>query len=158
MLATTEFQVTEKSVADIQVATVRWKGRYDETGAAIGRVARQAGRHASGPPFNLYHDADYKEEGADVETGFPVSGMKSGNDVTVKILPGGKCVSLIHRGPYGEIGRSYQRVFDYITEKRYEPGLPSREIYLKGPGMIFRGNPKNYLTEIQVFIYDKEEA
>jgi hypothetical protein len=31
---------------------------------------------------------------------------------------------------------------------------PTREIYYKGPGMIFRGNPKNYLTEIQMLIKD----
>jgi effector-binding domain-containing protein len=30
--------------------------------------------------------------------------------------------------------------------------LPSREVYLKGPGIIFRGNPKKYLTEIQILI------
>jgi hypothetical protein len=29
---------------------------------------------------------------------------------------------------------------------------PTREIYLKGPGMIFKGNPENYLTEIQIMI------
>lgn len=28
--------------------------------------------------------------------------------------------------------------------------LPTREVYVKGPGMIFKGNPKNYLTEIQL--------
>jgi hypothetical protein len=28
--------------------------------------------------------------------------------------------------------------------------MPTREVYLKGPGMIFKGNPKNYLTEIQI--------
>ena len=26
---------------------------------------------------------------------------------------------------------------------------PIREIYIKGPRMIFRGNPKKYITEIQ---------
>jgi len=137
---------------------VRWKGRYDETGGFIGRVARYVGRHTAGPAFNLYYDGDYKEEGADIETGFPVSGMKSTDEVTVKVLPGGRCVSLVHRGPYGEIGRSYQRVYDYLAEKGHEPSLPLREIYVKSPGMIFRGNPKNYLTEIQVFICGKEEA
>jgi hypothetical protein len=25
-----------------------------------------------------------------------------------------------------------------------------REVYVKGPGLIFKGNPKNYLTEIQL--------
>lgn len=27
---------------------------------------------------------------------------------------------------------------------------PTREVYGKGPGLIFNGNPKNYLTEIQL--------
>ena len=31
-----------------------------------------------------------------------------------------------------------------------EPPPAVREVYLKGPGMIFKGNPKNYLTEIQL--------
>jgi hypothetical protein len=30
--------------------------------------------------------------------------------------------------------------------------FPMREIYVKGPGMILRGNPKNYLTEIQILV------
>jgi hypothetical protein len=30
--------------------------------------------------------------------------------------------------------------------------VPCREVYIKGPGMIFKGNPKNYLTEIQLMI------
>ena len=29
---------------------------------------------------------------------------------------------------------------------------PTREVYIKGPGMIFKGNPAKYLTEIQVMI------
>ena len=38
----------------------------------------------------------------------------------------------------------------FLQRKGLQPGVPSREIYIKGPGMIFRGNPKKYLTEIQV--------
>lgn len=67
-------------------------------------------------------------------------------------LPGGKAVSLIHKGPYETISRSYEKVMAYIKEKGYTPKLPIREIYLKGPGMIFKGNPQNYLTEIQFLI------
>jgi len=29
---------------------------------------------------------------------------------------------------------------------------PTRAIYIKGPGMIFKGNPKKYLTEIQMVV------
>ena len=67
-------------------------------------------------------------------------------------LPGGKCVALLHRGPWDELGRSYTKILDYVKEKGYETLLPSREVYLKGPGMIFRGNPRKYLTEIQILV------
>ena len=40
-------------------------------------------------------------------------------------------------------------------EHDYGVILPSREIYLKGPGMIFRGNPKKYVTEIQLLVTSK---
>ena len=65
-------------------------------------------------------------------------------------MPATRCVSLIHRGPYEQLGRSYARVFEYIKQKGLEVVMPTREIYVKGPGMLFRGNPKKYVTEIQI--------
>ena len=47
---------------------------------------------------------------------------------------------------------SYEKALAYVKEKGYKLAVPCREIYLKGPGMIFKGNPKNYLTEIQLMI------
>ena len=41
---------------------------------------------------------------------------------------------------------------NYCKEKDIKYKLPTREIYKKGPGMIFKGNPKKYITEIQVFV------
>ena len=56
----------------------------------------------------------------------------------------------MHQGPYETLGRSYQRVLEYIKTQGHETQLPTREVYIKGPGMIFKGNPKKYLTEIQI--------
>ncbi|MDP6447730.1 MAG: GyrI-like domain-containing protein [Pirellulaceae bacterium] len=67
-------------------------------------------------------------------------------------MPGGRCATLLHRGPYEEIGRAYAKIIAYINERGYTVALPTREVYLKGPGMIFRGNPQNYLTEIQMIV------
>ncbi len=74
--------------------------------------------------------------------------------IEVRDLPGGHCVALVHKGPYDEMGRSYAKVFDYIKEHGHQVEMPTREVYLKGPGMIFKGNPKRYLTEIQVLFLD----
>ena len=74
--------------------------------------------------------------------------------IAIRQLPGGRCVALLHKGPYDRLGQSYAKVLDYVRGKGYDVQVPTREIYHKGPGIIFRGNPKNYLTEIQLLIDD----
>lgn len=158
MAKESQFDIEEKTVEPIQVASIRWKGAYSETGKAFGLLGRKAGRKIRGTPFNLYYVQEFMEKDADVESCFPVLDGEGLKGVEVKTLPGGKCVSLVHQGPYEQIGRSYAKVTDYIKEKRYKSVTPSREIYLKGPGMIFKGNPKNYLTEIQIFLEGKGKS
>ena len=85
----------------------------------------------------------------------PVRKGKAVEGISVRELPGGRCVSLLHKGPYEQLGRSYAKILTYLKDKGYECVLPTREVYLKGPGMIFKGNPKNYLTEIQMMVKDK---
>ncbi|TFG80563.1 MAG: hypothetical protein E4H23_02030 [Chrysiogenales bacterium] len=63
-------------------------------------------------------------------------------------LVGGKALTLIHYEPYEELGRSYQRLYEACREKALEVVLPIREQYLKGPGLIFRGNPRKYVTKL----------
>ena len=53
-------------------------------------------------------------------------------------------------GPYDELGRSYAKILEYVEARGYKIIQPTREVYLKGPGIILKGNPKNYLTEIQL--------
>ena len=77
---------------------------------------------------------------------------EAADGIDVRELPGGRCVSLMHRGPYDQMGRSYAVVLSYVHDRGYRAVMPTREVYHKGPGMIFRGNPKNYLTEIQVLV------
>jgi effector-binding domain-containing protein len=94
------------------------------------------------------------QEVANYETCMPVKGGKSSGDIEVRDLPGGRCVSLLHKGPYDQLSRSYEKALAYVKAKGYRLSSPCREVYLKGPGMVFKGNPKNYLTEIQLMIED----
>ncbi len=73
-------------------------------------------------------------------------------DIKSRNLKGGKATTIIHKGPYEVIGESYKKIIDFINSNNIQTDLPVREKYLKGPGMIFRGNPKNYLTEIQILM------
>ena len=79
----------------------------------------------------------------------PVRQGKRLDGVSLRELPRARCVSLLHKGPYDELGRSYAKLLKYVKERGYSIEMPTREVYIKGPGMIFKGNPRNYLTEIQ---------
>jgi effector-binding domain-containing protein len=101
----------------------------------------------------LHYDDEYREADADFEACMPVRRAAAARDgIDVRELAGGRCVSLLHKGPYDEMGRSYAVILKYVKDKGYRVSMPTREVYLKGPGMIFRGNPKNYLTEIQMVV------
>ncbi len=158
MLRQIEAEVKEKEITGQTVISLRWKGKYSETGKWLGLVAKRAGRFIRGAPFNLYYDGEYRENDADIESCFPVGQLTEEQAKAARVLPGGKCASLIHKGPYEQIGLSYKRIYEYLERKGYRALPPVREIYMKGPGMIFRGNPKNYLTEIQIMISPDKET
>ena len=66
-------EIVEKHVPDMRIASIRWKGRYSESGRHIGRIAKKLYRFLAGKPFNMYYDEGFKEEDADIETCFPVA-------------------------------------------------------------------------------------
>jgi DNA-binding transcriptional MerR regulator/effector-binding domain-containing protein len=149
-MAANTFEIEEKNLDSMLVAGVRMKGRYCDCGQGFALLGKRLGRHIAGKPLCLYYDGEYREEDADFEPCMPVRNEMQVEGVDVRRLPGGRCVSLVHRGPYEELGRTYARALRYVKEHGYHVQLPTREVYLKGPGMIFRGNPRKYLTEIQL--------
>ena len=146
------FLIEEKKIAPILVASVRMKGKYSDCGGGFAKIGRKFGRFISGKPMTLHHDAEYRENDATFEAAMPVKRGESTDEIVVKELPGGSFVSLMHLGTYDQLGRSYEKLLKHIKEKNIAYSMPTREIYHKGPGMIFKGNPKKYLTEIQIMI------
>jgi DNA-binding transcriptional MerR regulator/DNA gyrase inhibitor GyrI len=146
------FQIEEKQTDPILVAGIRIKGRYADCGPIFARLGKSLGRCINGKPLMLFYDSEYRETDADIEPCMPVRECKPVDGISIRQLPGGRCVSLLHKGPYDQLGQSYAKVLDYVRGKGYAVQMPTREVYHKGPGMIFRGNPKSYLTEIQFLV------
>ena len=144
------FAVEEKMIEPILVAGIRMKGKYSDCSAGFSQLGKAVGRHICGKCLCLYYDGEYREEDADFEPCFPIRKDTGASGVTIRTLPGGRCLTLLHRGPYDQLGRSYAKILKAVADAKYKITLPTREVYLNGPGMIFRGNPKNYLTEIQL--------
>jgi effector-binding domain-containing protein len=106
----------------------------------------------NGPPIVILHDMEYREKDADVEAAIPVAGSVEGNDkIKVQQLPVVEQMAcLIHKGPYENIGEAYEVLLAWVEANSYQIVGPNREVYLKGPGQFIKGNPKDYITEVQL--------
>jgi len=143
------YKIELKDFEALTVASIRYKGKYSDVGKYIGAIYKEAKGKTCGVPFCCYYDDEYKEE-ADIELCVPVNGKVAGGKVTTKQLPKIKAISVTHTGSYETLNLAYKAVLDYAKEHNLECLLPSREIYRKGPGMIFKGNPNKYVTEIVI--------
>jgi DNA-binding transcriptional MerR regulator/effector-binding domain-containing protein len=142
--------VEEKNVEPMLIAGIRMKGKYSDSGMGFSRLGKAVGRHICGKALCLYYDGEYRDGDADFEPCFPIRKEVAADGITIRVLAGGRCLTLMHRGPYDQLGRSYARILKQADERKLKVSLPTREVYFKGPGIIFKGNPKNYLTEIQL--------
>jgi effector-binding domain-containing protein len=158
LMTRSTFQVEEKTVEPMLIAGIRMKGRYADSGTGFSRIGKRLGRYICGKPMLLQYDAEFRQDDADFEACMPVRIDKQVNGISIRQIAGGRCVSCLHKGSYDQMGRSYAKILDYIRGKGYDVQMPTREIYIKGPGMIFAGNPRNYLTEIQIMIEDGASA
>jgi DNA-binding transcriptional MerR regulator/effector-binding domain-containing protein len=145
------FQCEEKTLPPMKIAAYRMHAPYKDCGAGFAKIGKTFWSQICGPALLLCHDSEYQEI-ANYETCMPVKSGQSRDGIEVRDLPGGRCVALLHQGPYDQLSRSYEKAMSYVKERGYKLLTPCREVYLKGPGMIFKGNPKNYLTEIQLMI------
>jgi DNA-binding transcriptional MerR regulator len=144
------FSVEEKNIEPLLIAGIRMKGKYSDCGKGFGQLGKAIGRYIAGKAICLYYDGDYRDTDADFEPCFPIRKEVSAEGVSIRTLPACRCLTLVHRGGYDQLGRSYAKILGEVERRKSKIFLPTREVYLKGPGIIFKGNPKNYLTEIQL--------
>ncbi|MBU4307322.1 MAG: MerR family transcriptional regulator [Candidatus Aminicenantes bacterium] len=140
--------IESEEIPEVLICSIRFRGKYIEVGAKFGTLFKSAGRRIKGKPFSLYYDGEYKEENADIEACLELKKEIRKPGVSCRRLAGGKALTMLHYGPYEELGHSYQRLYEACRQKGFEVFLPIREQYLKGPGLIFRGNPKKYVTKL----------
>lgn len=145
------YEIGIKDIPKIKVASIRYKGRYDECGSHLRLIYKVVNGNYAGYPFSIYHDEGYKKD-ADIEVGVVINRFISSTKISCKELPSSKILYTTHYGEYNEIGNAYKAIFDYANKNNIKCVVPSREVYIKGPGMIFKGNPKKYITEVMVSI------
>jgi len=141
------YKIEVKDFQPVTVESIRYKGKYSDVGKYIGKIYKAAKGNTSGKPFNCYHDTEFKEN-ADIEICVPTIKLISSYNITAKKLPAIKAICTTHLGSYESLNFAYKALIDYATNHNIKCLTPSREVYVKGPGMIFKGNPNKFITEI----------
>ncbi len=150
------YEVEEKRLDEEVVLTIRKTGRYEELGPmfeTLMECALEEGLTATGPPMFVCLDQEYRAEAAHMEVAVPVGGSLdevrrsvAKSECEARVLEGGRFLSTIHQGPYGEVGPVYQALMDEAQKRGLKLNGPTREVYLNDPSAL----PEDeYLTEVQ---------
>jgi effector-binding domain-containing protein len=147
-----------KENAPLRVIGKRGVGRYSETitilmndlcGQIFSEDNLRNGLRVTGPFMTIYHDCEYREKDATMECAAPITGKVAVSDPAVEIhtLPGGTCLSLIHKGPYTALHGAWSRIGMYAEEREFAITGPHREVYLNDPNLV---SEEELLTELQI--------
>lgn len=142
-----DYKFEIKEINPIDIISYRFSGKYEDTGKYIGKLFKLAKNNIAGKSFNLYYDEGYEEE-ANIEICLPVSKKIESKDIEYRQLPKINALVTRHKGSYETIYKAYKKIIDFGINKDLVLGLPSREVHIKGPGPIFKGNVDKYITEI----------
>lgn len=101
-MAKGEFGVTRKKVEDVLIASIRFRGQYEEVGKYMDQLFQHVEKYVNGPAFALYHSQDF-EKGHDIEACAPVSQTVETDEIKSRVLEGGEMLSAVHHGSYGTL-------------------------------------------------------
>ena len=144
------YEIEIKSIAPIRVAYLKYKGPITKANKRFPDIYKSIKGKANGAPFINYLSMNPQTKIGELELCVPTEQTPIGNGVQTKEMPHIKqALCVPHRGPYQTLFKAYEAIDQYALANKHEQVFPFREIFIKGPGLIFKGNPNKYITEIQ---------
>lgn len=113
----------------------------------IMQKAEELGLEVSGPQVWQYQNCDGKPDSLfDLDICLPVKEAKGdAGKFHFDTLPEVNCIVEMHKGAWGNLSDTYNRILGEISRKGIAPSNMSREVYL----VCDFENPENCLTEVQ---------
>jgi effector-binding domain-containing protein len=99
---------------------------------AIMDYLTELGEQPVDAPFTAYYNMDM--ENLNVEMGFPVGKKIAGKgEIISNVIPAGKKVSCLYKGPYKDMGPTYEAMTKWIDDNGYKPTGVVYEYYFNPP-------------------------
>jgi len=143
----------------MKVASLAKMGPYTDAGKGISELMALVQTEKltqRGAPFGLYLDnpANVKPESARYEICVPVdSATKNKVDkktgLVIKDAPAMTIAVTDYMGPYAQVGATYEKLYKWIGENKYEVAGPSVEYYLSDPAKV---KPESLQAKVGVIV------
>lgn len=143
-----EYKIEIREIEPIRVAYLSYRGIATKANKVFQKVFQAIMGKANGAPFFSYLEMNPKTKMGVMELCVPTAEMPSGRGIEWKEMPHIKAVCTTHMGSYETLGVAYAAIDCYARENGIALQSPFREVFVKGPGMILKGNPDKYITEI----------
>ena len=142
------YQIEIRDIEPIRVAFIKYKGIATGAKKVFPNVFKSIQGKVNGAPFFCYYAMDQETKIGEMELCVPTYETPNGNGITVKDMPRINAVCITHIGSYETMKIAYEVLDSYARENSLTLQPPFREVYIKGPGMLLKGNPNKYITEI----------
>jgi effector-binding domain-containing protein len=143
-----EYQIEIRDIEPIRVAFLRYKGIAAEANKVFPNVFKSVRGKTNGAPFFCYYVMNPETKMGEMDLCVPTSETPAGNGIEVKEMPRIRAVCVTHIGSYETLYKAYGAIDQYAAEHNLQLQPPFREVFIKGPGMLLKGNPAQYITEI----------
>jgi len=122
-------------------------GTWRALASEIEDYLRRRHHPAVGPTGAIFPDPVHDEEAVHMTVFVPVSHpLASKGRIVADRVEGGLAATVMHRGPYTLLHRSYEQLVSWMQRHGHEMTGPPREVFRRGPLDI--ADPNGYETEV----------
>lgn len=142
------YTIEIRDIEPIRVAFMRFKGLVTEANKVFPNVFKSIRGKTNGTPFFCYYLMNPETKLGELDLCVPTAEAPVGNGIEIKEMPRIKAVCVTHIGSYETMQGAYAEIDKYAAGHGIQLQPPFREVFIKGPGMVVKGNPDKYVTEI----------
>jgi len=142
------YTIEIRDIEPIRVAFMPYKGLVTEANKVFPNVFKSIRGKTNGAPFFCYYVMNPETKLGELDLCVPTAETPVGNGIEIKEMPRIKAVCVTHIGSYETMQGAYAEIDKYAAEHGIQLQPPFREVFIKGPGMVVKGNPDKYVTEI----------
>jgi effector-binding domain-containing protein len=130
-----EIATREATSTAVVHTSVPMSGIAEALSSIYGEVIAYLGR-AGVEPLEAFARYTIHDDGAavDIEAGFSATGpVRPEGRIEAGSLPGGEAATVLHVGPYDQVGDAYEALTAWLAERGREPAGQPWEVYLSMP-------------------------